>query len=453
MSELIISISGVRGIVGDSLTPDVAMSMSAAFAGATGSGPVLVASDGRTSGELFRNACIAGLCGAGRDVVDLGVATTPTTEFAVPLRGAAGAVIITASHNPAEWNGLKFLGSDGTFVRQETVDAIKVGWQSGTHDWKPWDSAGSIERWTGASEVHVGAILGLDIINVDACRDARIPVVLDSICASGGTIAPMLLQALGCPTTQVNGEVTGLFPRMPEPIPANIVATGEAVRESGAAVGLVLDPDSDRLALLDHEGVPIGEEYTLALGIHSIRTRSNTNAPVAVNASTSRMVDDVGKQLGFDVIRTKVGEINVVDGMLGAGTELGGEGNGGMIYGPLHYGRDGLLGIAVILDLMARTGVSLRELTEVVPRYFIHKTKVSVERDSIAGLLDSIRDMASGKGAEADDTDGVKLVWHDRWLHVRPSNTEPVVRFMAEAPAEAEAVGLCDEVMALCTRS
>ncbi len=443
MSTLMISISGIRGIVGETLNPETALHMAAAFATVSPDGEILVASDGRTSGDSLRAACCAGLTAMGRTAVDLGVTTTPTTEIAVVAREAAGAIIVTASHNPAEWNGLKFLGPDGTFIRQEQVDRLIDTWRRGEFTWHRWDNVAPVIRWDGASSEHTERILELDVIDVDACRAAAFPVVLDTINASGGTIAPALLEKLGCRVTHVNGAIHGRFDRMPEPLPENIASVGAAVRESGAVVGLVLDPDSDRLALLDENGIAIGEEYTLALAVAAIRDKK-PGGSVVVNVSTSRMIDDVAQRHGFTVYRTPVGEINVVDGMLALGAELGGEGNGGVIYGPLHYGRDGLLGIALIIDILARERVPLSELITRIPRYTIVKRKASVDPEIRGRVLESLRNAAPIRNAELDTCDGVKLIWSDRWLHVRPSNTEPVVRIIAEAPTDRDANDLCD---------
>ena len=450
MSDLMISISGVRGIVNDTLTPETALFMASAFAQIIPAGPVVVGADGRTSGTLLKQACMAGLSASGRKVLDLGVATTPTMEMAVLHQKAAGAIIITASHNPAEWNGLKFLGPDGMFIRQDTLDDLISLWRDRTTAWQPWEGVTAAEVWSEASRVHIDAILNLDVIDVERCRSAEIPVVLDAVCASGAIIAPALLKELGCPTTEVNTDITGHFPRTPEPVPENIKPVGDTVRASGAALGMVLDPDGDRLALLDENGVPIGEEYTLALAVYAIR-RKRPGGPIAVNASTSRMVDDVARMLGFEVIRTAVGEINVVQGMLNNEAELGGEGNGGVIYGPLHYGRDGMLGIALIIDLLAEEKYSLSELIDRIPRYAMYKTKFNVARPEIPAVLDKLRKSAAERGAEIDVVDGVKLVWSDRWVHARASNTEPVLRVIAEAPTQDAAEQLCAEVEALAT--
>ena len=442
MSDLMISISGVRGIVGDALTPETALSLAAAFAEVAPPGEILVASDGRTSGGALRAVCLAGLGAVGRRAIDLGIAPTPTTELAVARAGAAGAVIVTASHNPREWNGFKFVGPDGTFIRQETLDRLVARWQAGAIPWKRWDAVETPRTRDDAAEFHVQRVLGLDIIDAERCRRARLPVVLDTISASGGVVAPRLLDALGCRVTHLNAEPSGRFSRAPEPVPENIAPDGQAVRESKAAVGLVLDPDADRLALLDENGTPIGEEYTLALAVYAIR-RKKPGGPVVVNVSTSRMIDDVGAMLGFPVFRTPVGEINVVEGMLAHRATLGGEGNGGLIYGDLHYGRDGILGVAVIVDLLAETGMSVSRLTRLLPPYAIVKQKLPASRESLPSLFAALRARASDLGALVDDCDGVKLVLPDRWVHLRPSNTEPIIRVIAEAPTEREALVLC----------
>ncbi|HOT36169.1 MAG TPA: phosphoglucosamine mutase [Candidatus Latescibacteria bacterium] len=452
MGELIISISGVRGIVGEMLTPETALGMTAAFAEVAPEGEILVASDGRTSGDSLRAACLAALSAKGRTAVDLGVATTPTTEMAVILRKAAGAIIVTASHNPVEWNGLKFLDQEGVFLRQGQLDRLVSIWKRSVPEWKRWEFVQPVLNWDGAADAHVERILALDVVNAEACRQARLPVVLDTICASGGRIAPKLLRALGSPFVHVNAEITGKFTRKPEPVPENIRDVGEAVRANHAALGMVLDPDGDRLALLDETGEPIGEEYTLALSIYAVRRRARTRAPVVVNASTSRMVDDVGAMFGFPVLRTAVGEINVVEGMVKHGADLGGEGNGGVIYGGLHYGRDGLLGMAIILSLLAEEKCRLSDLVRKLPRYVISKQTATVPPEKRAAVLHRVRSLAAEMGAELDTCDGVKLVWADRWLHVRPSNTEPIIRIFAEAPTEQDARELCARAQEIAAR-
>lgn len=444
MAQLMISISGVRGIVGETFTPEVALRMAAAFAEVAPPGPILVASDGRTSGDVFRSACLAGVGAMGRAAVDLGVAATPTTEMAVAIRNAAGAIIVTASHNPAEWNGLKFLDPDGIFIRQDGLDRLVARWQAADRQWGAWDRIEPVATWTGAAQAHVERILELDVIDVTACRKARIPVVLDTISASGGTVAPRLLEALGCSVTHVNAEITGRFTRMPEPVPEHIAPLGDLVRANGAAVGLVLDPDADRLALIDENGAAIGEEYTLALAVYAIRGKRR-GGPVVVNVSTSRMIDDLARELGFPVHRTPVGEINVIEGMLACDADLGGEGNGGVIYRDLHLGRDGILGIALIVNLLAETGKSLSQLAALLPRYVILKHKLSVPPEKRSDALSRIASLAQELGADTDTCDGVKLMLPDRWLHVRPSNTEPVLRIIAEAPTKRDALALCEK--------
>jgi phosphomannomutase len=449
---MMISISGVRGIVGETLTPEVALGMSAAFAEVAGPGEILVASDGRTSGTSLRAACLAAISAKGRAACDLGIATTPTTEMAVIERKAAGAIIVTASHNPVEWNGLKFLDSTGVFIRQPDLDRLVTLWRQGSPSWSSWSEVQPVCSWDGAAQLHVDRLCALKIVDVDACRKAHIPVVIDTICASGGLIAPELLEILGSPYFHVNGEITGRFTRKPEPVPENIAEVGEAVRKHGAALGMVLDPDGDRLALLDETGTPIGEEYTLALAVYAIRRRENRTGAVVVNASTSRMVDDVAAMLGFPIYRTAVGEINVVEGMYRHGADLGGEGNGGLIYGGLHYGRDGMLGIAVILSLLAEEKCKLSELIKQFPSYVISKQTAVVPSDKRAAVLDEIRNLAPSLGAELDTCDGVKLIWGDRWMHVRPSNTEPIIRIFAEAPSQEDALALCAQAQAVVAR-
>ncbi len=441
-SPLIISISGVRGIVGESLTPDIATQMSGAFGHHAPPGPILIAEDGRTSGALFHQAASAGLCGVGRDVIDIGISPTPTTEYAVIARKAAGAVILTASHNPIGWNGLKFLGPDGMFVRANELEHLVSTWKTGVL----WASAQNVTRptlWYDSARAHVDGVAAMSVIDIDRIRRRGLSVVVDTICGAACNVAPLLLERLGCKGIYLNGSPTGIFPRSPEPVGDNLGELADVVKKTGADFGCAFDPDGDRLALVADGGRLVSEEITLALAVKQVRLKQ-PGGPVVINLSTSRMVEDLGIQMGFDVHRSAVGEINVADEMARVGANLGGEGNGGVMLEELHVGRDGFVALALVLDMLADSGTTLSKEINDLPQYSMHKQKIS-HPDLIS---DAALDATAGLFADGDrdKRDGVRVEWNDRWVQVRASNTEPIVRVFAEAPTASVARSLVDQV-------
>lgn len=435
MTMLMRSVSGVRGIVGDSLTEDVVDRHVRAFGSLVTEhhdGPVVLARDSRESGPVFRDVAATALTEMGINVVDCGLVPTPTAQLAVEHHNAAGGIIITASHNPVEWNALKFVGSDGLFLDAGRVTRLFT--QADAHEFVTSRSSGEIRTDAAAVERHVGGVLALSFIDVQRIQRAKLHVALDCVRGAGGVIMPPLLEALGCRVTGVNLDTDGRFPRAPEPTPANLAELGDLVAQSSANIGIAVDPDVDRLAIVDEKGRAIGEDYTLAFAVWAVLDRRI--GPVVVNLSTSLVVDDVARTFGVTVERVPVGEANVAQALMASGAAIGGEGNGGVMLPSYHAGRDAPLAAVLVLDLLARSGQTVSELVDSNPRYSIVKAKAERSGDldrAYAALDEQFAD------AQRDTQDGLRLAWSDRWLHVRPSGTEPIIRFIAEAPTTADA--------------
>ena len=453
---LMISVSGMRGHVGTDITPELVARYAAALgawvrtsaagqvaaAASDGARPaVVLGRDARTSGRMFTHAAAAGLMSVGVDVIDVGMVPTPTVQLAVEHHHAGAGLILTASHNPIEWNALKFVGPDGIFLDAEAGARVRALAEEGPPR-MGWDGLGAVREDHEAVRRHLDAVLALPMIDVTAIRKRGFHVALDCVRGAGASAIPPLLERLGCRVSGINLEPDGRFPRAPEPVPENLGELAELVRRTGADVGLAVDPDVDRLALVDERGRPIGEDYTLAFAVRAVLNGRSTAAQiptVVVNLSTSLVVEDAARAAGARLVRAPVGEANVARTIRDEGAVIGGEGNGGVMLPALHIGRDAPLGVALILHLLATTGVTVSELVASSPRYTIVKAKGSRGPD-LGPLYDRLR--ARFAGAEADTRDGLRLSWPDRWLHVRPSGTEPVVRFIAEAPTTADAESL-----------
>ncbi len=441
---LMISVSGMRGHVGTDLTPELVARHAAALgAWALGRGAtaVVLGRDARTSGEMFAHAATAGFASVGADVIDVGVVPTPTVQMAVEFHHAGAGLIITASHNPIEWNALKFVGPDGIFLDAGAGTAVRALAEAGPPR-SGWDRIGAIRHDPEAIGRHLDALLALDLLAVERIRAAGLSVALDTVRGAGGPTMQLLLERLGARLHGIHLEADGRFPREPEPVPANLGELGVLVRESGAAVGLAVDPDADRLALVDERGQPIGEDYTLALAIRAVLASRGPSAPpatVVANLSTSLVVEDAARAYGARLVRAPVGEANVARTIVAEGAVVGGEGNGGVMLPALHVGRDAPLAAALILQHLVETGEPLSALVAGAPRYTIVKAKAPRGGD-LAGRYQALR--RQFPDAVVDDRDGLRLGWDDRWLHVRPSGTEPIIRLIAEAPTAAEAEAL-----------
>ena len=446
-SDLIVSVSGVRGVVGRGLTAEAVARFAAAFGAHAGGGKILVSRDGRPSGDMLRHAVTAGLTGAGCTVEDLGVAPTPTCGFAVRFLNAAGAIQITASHNPAPWNGLKMFGPDGAVLSAESGAVVRGLYESGDFHRAAWDGTGGVRVPPDVQDDHGRAVL--DLVSVARIAGCGFRVFLDANAGAGGPLGSKLLADLGCEVIQHECEPTGRFAHDPEPIPAHLADVAPWVKQTESAVGFVLDPDADRLALIDETGTCVSEEVTLALAVKY--RLGQERGPVVINISTSRMVEDVARAAGCACVRAAVGEANVVGLMREVGAVVGGEGNGGVIDPRVGWVRDPFVGMAFVLSLMADTGKRFSELVAELPRYAMLKTKYAVPREKLPAALAALE--RRWPDARVNRDDGLRLDGADWWLHVRGSNTEPVVRVIAEAPTEVQVKGLCDEAGAVVTGS
>ena len=431
---LMVSVSGIRGRVGAGLTPEVVTTYAAAFGAwaiaSHPSKPVVVGRDSRVSGPMFHRCVVSALQSVGARVIDLGLTTTPTCQLAVEHHHAGGGLMISASHNPIEWNALKCIGPTGLFLDATEGAAFRalVG-QSFAR--ATWERLGVVEADDEAPTRHIDAVCALPMIDVERIRARKLHVALDCCRGAGAVIMPALLERLGCQLSVINLEPDGQFPRPPEPVAENLGELEALVAQSGADVGFAVDPDVDRLAIVDDNGRAIGEDYTLALAARVVlEQRPGT---VVTNLSTSRIVDDVAGRVGGRVIRAPVGEVNVAVRMRDERAVVGGEGNGGVILPDLHLGRDAPLAAALVLQLIADSKQMLSEIVSEYPRYAIVKDKLDRPPVALDAVYDALR--STFAGAEIDTQDGLRLSWPDSWVHIRPSGTEPIVRVIAEAPS------------------
>ena len=445
MSVLMRSVSGIRGIVGESLTPILLLQYVNAFLQLTQAKKVIIGRDSRISGPLLEQVVAQGCAAYGAEAVVLGLATTPTVELMVPLMKAGAGIIVTASHNPGEWNALKFLNKDGIFLNQSEVENLFNLVDNRKFRWAGYRGLGKITQSSGADDKHIDAVLSLPFIDAHLIRSKKIKVAYDGVNGAGSHIVPALLEKLGCEVHALNVTPNGEFPHNPEPTPENLKDLSQLVKEKQCQVGFATDPDADRCAAISEEGVAVGEEYTLVLAALLYLEHHKTD--MAVNLSTSRMIEDLAADRGVSVHRSKVGEVNVSMLMQKKGCRLGGEGNGGVILADLHYGRDGILAIAMVLQLLAQSSKKLSELCGEVPRYHIEKQKFTLGGKTFQDLLVPLRDKFVD--CSLNEEDGLRFSWDKKWIHVRPSNTEPVVRAIAEAPTRDEAVELCGTVEGL----
>ena len=443
-SDLIVSVSGLRGRVGEVLTPELVAGVASAFGAFLESegveGSVVLGRDSRTSGALFARAATAGLQSVGTDVIDLGVVPTPTLMLAVRHHGAAGGLQLTASHNPAVWNGIKLASAEGMFLDGDASARFRRYLTDVEPPRASWDGLGRVSQDTEAVARHQEAILKLPYLDRPALEERGLVVALDCVRGAGGVIMPALLEALGCEVHAIHTETDGWFPRDPEPTADALAELGDLVRASGADVGLAVDPDVDRLSLVDETGTALGEDLTLALASAAVLAR--TPGAVVTNLSTSRVVEDVASRFDAPFHRAPVGEINVARRMQAEDAVVGGEGNGGVILPALHHTRDAPAGAALILQYLVDADMPLSRAVARWPSYRIVKTKRSFPREALADAYTALsEDLAADR---EDRTDGLRLAWDGRhsWLHVRPSGTEPVVRLIAEAPLEEEARSL-----------
>lgn len=436
-----ISISGVRGVVGQSLTPQLLTRFAQAFGTHTGSGTIVIGRDPRTSGEMVKHAVVAGLLSTGSRVVDIGVCPVPTVQLQVRHRRAQGGIAITASHNPAEWNALKFIGSSGLFLDAGQARELLDIYHQGEYTRVGGAELRTVEEVEGATDLHIKSIL--DVLGPLPKTGKKLRVVLDSCNGAGSIVGPKLIEALGAEVIRLNTTPDGSFPRPAEPLPENLGDLRRAVKEHQADIGFAQDMDADRLAIVSEQGEAIGEDNTLVLATLFVLGREK--GPVVANLSTTSAVADVAKKFDCPVFLTKIGEVNVTDAMQLQRAVIGGEGNGGVIYPRINFARDSLVGMALVLHLLAESGKSVTELLADIPRYTIVKEKIPCASDRIAGVLRTVRQEFSE--FQLDTRDGVKVIVPDGWLLVRGSNTEPIIRVVAEAKSEERARSLVDDVI------
>ena len=440
--RLMVSVSGVRGTVGGTLTADVARDFGSAFAAMLGAGKtVTIGTDTRPSGPMIRQAVTDGLLAGGVNVVDLGVATTPGCALMTVQLRTDGGVIITASHNPSEYNGIKFLQPTGPGLLASQAAKLKAIWQAG--DFAPAQTPGVPCHDESTDERHLAAVRA--VVDVDAIAARKFKVVVDSINGAGCRVTPKLMALLGVELVHLNATPDGDFAHKPEPIAENLTGLCDAVREHGADAGFAQDPDADRLVVVDEAGTFIGEEYTLALAVDYVLSR--TPGPVGTNLATSRMVDDLVARAGVKVFRSPTGEANVVETMLANGCVIGGEGNGGVIDPRVVLVRNSLIGMALLLEAMATTGDTVSQRVSRIPAYVMLKTKMPCPAGVVAEIADRTRELfAQTPGATFDTEDGLRVDLPGAWVSVRESNTEPILRVMAEAATRDEAQALLDAV-------
>jgi len=440
---LMVSVSGIRGRVGESLTPDVVARYAAAFgawsaarprSASPGRAKIVVGRDSRVSGPMFHRVVLAALQSVGCDVIDIGLTTTPTCQLAVEHHHAAGGLMISASHNPIEWNALKFIGPTGLFLEASEGNEMRALVEEGIQR-ATWDHLGEIELDDRAIVRHIERVLAIPYLDVDGIRRRGFSVALDCVRGAGAAIMPELLERLGCRVTTINAETDGRFPRSPEPVAENLGELERLVLKTRAAIGFAVDPDVDRLALVSNEGRAIGEDFTLALAARVVLR--HRRGALVTNLSTSRIVEDVAVSAGVPVVRAPVGEVNVAVRMRDERAPIGGEGNGGVILSEVHLGRDAPVGAALVLQLLHEENRTLSDIVAELPKYVIVKDKLDRPSAPLGAVYDALR--AAFPDAEADVQDGLRLAWKDRWVHVRPSGTEPIVRVIAEAPTDAAA--------------
>ncbi|MGH9943578.1 MAG: phosphoglucosamine mutase [Pyrinomonadaceae bacterium] len=438
-----ISISGVRGVVGESLTPTLLTRFAQAFGTYAGAGPVVIGRDTRTSGEMVRQAVVSGLISSGCRVIDLDICPVPTVQLLVRERRARGGIAITASHNPAEWNALKFINAAGLFLTGAQARQLLDIYHQGEYVKAPGSEMRALEPATGALDLHISAILGALGPLPQGARKLRVAV--DSCNGAGSVVAPLLLEALGVEVVPVNVTPDGLFPRGAEPTPENLGALCAAVRAHNADVGFAQDMDADRLAVVSEQGVPVGEENTLVLAARYVLGKER--GPVVANLATTQMLDAVAGAFDCPVYRSKIGEANVTEEMVRRGAVVGGEGNGGVIYPRINFARDSLVGMALVLHLLADTGRTVSEILGELPRLSMLKERLACRSDKIGRVLKMIR--REYEQWPLDLRDGVKVLMPGGWFLVRGSNTEPIIRLVAEAETEEQAGEMIARVRSL----
>lgn len=451
---LIKSISGIRGTIGgrsgDTLNPLDIVKFTSAYAtfirrsGKSQSNTIVVGRDARISGEMVKNVVCGTLMGIGYDVINIGLATTPTTELAVRMTQAAGGIIITASHNPRQWNALKLLNHEGEFLTKSEGNEVLDIAENEDFIYADVDHLGHYTEDASFDQRHIESVLALKLVDREAIKKAHFKVAVDGINSVGGIILPKLLNELGVEYTLLNGEPTGDFAHNPEPLEKNLGGIMQEMSKGGYDLGIVVDPDVDRLAFICEDGIMFGEEYTLVSVADYVL--SHTPGNTVSNLSSTRALRDITEKHGGQYMASAVGEVNVTTKMKEVNAVIGGEGNGGVIYPESHYGRDALVGIALFLSSLAHKGCKVSELRKSYPNYFMAKNRIDLTPETdISAVLDRIKEMYADE--KVTDIDGVKIDFADKWVHLRASNTEPIIRVYSEAATMEEAESLGRKLM------
>lgn len=441
---LVRSISGLRATVEDSMPMQLIKEYARAFASYLPEGKIIVGRDGRPSGEIINEILCNELVDCGRVVDNLGIVPTPTVQLYTEKSDAAGAIIITASHNPSEWNGLKFLNSSGVFL--DEIENRDFWYILDNKLWKSNIIKGDLNNIEDAIDFHINSILKLDYLSpdiIDIIKSSKLKFVVDAVNASGSIIVPKFLKLFGIEVIELFCDNSGIFPHIPEPLPQNLTQLADAVKFHKADAGISVDPDADRLVLIDENGNPIGEELTISIAIDSVFSRKNAENKAVVNLSTTRICEDIAAAHNCSIERAAVGEINVVKKMKQVGAIIGGEGSGGVILAECHYGRDSLVGIALLLHLLAIKKSSLSKIADSYPKYAMLKHKQGFSGD-LSTTIDKIKVKFTNASINLDD--GVRVDFKDSWVQIRKSNTEPIIRIISEAPDKDQAQELIDSI-------
>lgn len=441
MVEPIVTVSGVRGIVGESLTPDIALKYARGFGTLLEGGTVVLGRDTRPSGPMIQSAALSGLLSTGCNVIDLDIVSTPTLQLAIKHWKAAGGCVITASHNPVEWNALKFFQPSGMYLDRNGVAGLNEVVRSGNFNQHQWDQLGEVLTDDSAVARHIERVL--EHVNVDRIRSRKFHVAVDCVNGAACGITPVLLERLGCKATLLNAEPTGIFAHPPEPITENLSELCDLVRESNVDIGFAQDADVDRLAIVADGGKPLGEEMTLVLVTNHVLSKER--GTVVTNLSTTTAVDAIAHKYGCVVERAPVGDANVSEKLRTSAGIIGGEGNGGVIFPKIQHARDAVTGMALLLDFMATQDEPMSEIVEQLPKPHIVKRSVRVEGLDIPELLAAFQ--KSFPCDNVRDDDGIRHDWDDHWIHIRASGTEPILRIIAESSSANDAAELCDTII------
>ncbi|MDI9528762.1 MAG: phosphoglucosamine mutase [Candidatus Cloacimonadota bacterium] len=450
MSKLMTGVSGVRGVFADSLNPEIVLRYAARFgeyikANSLNPSPkpkIVVGRDSRTTGPAMLSTVVSALLSVGCDVVEIGIVPTPTVLLNVKKHSAQGGIAITASHNPPEWNAMKFVDGDGMFLSA----AKAAQFLASVNDpitWVDWQNVGTLTHDSAAISYHINKVLEIGYLDLGRIRSKRFRVVLDSVNGAGGLASPLLLERLGCEVIEINSAPTGVFAHPAEPLNQNLTQLEEAVRIHKADIGFATDPDVDRLSIVSELGSCIGEEYSVVLA--ELYVLPKNKGDIVVNLSTSMLSDHVAQRFGVKVHRAKVGEINVGKLMQEINSPIGGEGNGGIICPPVNYTRDALSGMALILGLLAESGKTVSQIVDELPRYYFAKDKLELEPAKMDTVMEAIPELLTGY--ELDRRDGIKAVSNDHWIHIRKSGTEPIIRIYVESPSETQSRDICSSLI------